>query len=86
MTEDRLGEVLCCPPLGFFWNKVFLEVLFPRVGFARWNRGGGLAAAVVAAAAVPPLFYAPPMSSNKPSLPLSLLLLLASLVRSMSKF
>ena len=52
VTEYKLGEVLCCPPIGLFRDEVFLEAFCPGVAFARWNRGGGLTAAVIAAAAV----------------------------------
>ena len=57
LTEDRLGDILFFPPLGFFWDEVFLEAFCPLVDFARWNCGSGLAAAVVAAAAVAAFFF-----------------------------
>ena len=47
-----MGEFLCCPHLGFFWDEVFLEEFWPRVEFERWNRGGGIATDVVAASAI----------------------------------
>ena len=49
VTEDQLGEFLCCPPPGFFWDEVLLEAFFSRLGFTRWNCGGGL---IVSAATV----------------------------------
>ena len=86
MTEDRLGEVLCCPPLGFFWYEVFLEDFAHELGLRGGTVGVVLPLPSLLTPLSTPLFSAPPLYSEKYLLPPSLPLLLASLVRLMYMF